>query len=375
MPGSGESISVRLAQTAPIPLDVNFDCGKGQILVIAGPSGSGKTTVLRSISGLYVPAEGRIECSGECWLDVGRGIALSPQQRRAGMMFQHYALFPHLSALENIALALPPGSDTGRALELIALVNMAGLDARFPDQLSGGQQQRIALARALARDPQVLLLDEPFSAVDQQTRRKLMRELARLRQQLRMPIILVTHDLEEARLLADRISVIHHGRTLQTAAPEVLLSRPDSSEIARLVGLDNVFQANVVRHEPALGRTYIRWNGHVLESPLRREFAPGVDVDWLIPAESVILHRRDRPSRGERENPVSGQIAEYLAFGEFTTVKIQISGEDGLYVSLPTHVARRNSLDQGGSITVSLRADAIHVMAKSATRELSSDNG
>ena len=364
--GSAEGLEVRLRQAAPIPLDVELDARPGEILTIVGPSGSGKTTILRSITGLYVPSSGRIVCNAEAWLDTERGVALEPQRRSVGMMFQNYALFPHLTALRNIELALPPGGGRHGARELMAMVNMAGLEHRHPQQLSGGQQQRIALARALARDPSVLLLDEPFSAVDQQTRRKLMRELVRLRGRLHMPVILVTHDLDEARLLADRICILHHGRSLQTTAPEALMSRPASAAIARLLGLENIYTGRIVRHEAARNLSFMQWDGQLLEIPLRSDLAPGTEVDWVIPAESVILHRRDRPSLGERENPVKGTIEEFLPLGEFAQVTIVLGGERRLQLSVPTHVARRNGLEKGGPIGVSLRADAIHLMPGSA---------
>jgi molybdate transport system ATP-binding protein len=369
---SGDGIEVRLRQHAPIPLDAGFDCAPGKVLVIVGPSGSGKTTILRCIAGLHAADSGHVRCRDETWYDAERGISRSMQQRRAGMVFQNYALFPHLTALRNIALAVPANSGIDslrRAAELLTLVNMQGLEARFPHELSGGQQQRVALARALARDPQVLLLDEPFAAVDQQTRRKLVRELVRLRQQLSMPVILVTHDLDEARMLGDQISVLHHGRTLQTAAPDQLLARPCSAEVARLVGIDNVYSAAVIGHDAARGTTYIDWQGVQLETPLRSEFAAGAIVDWVIPSENLILHRRDRPSRGERENPVRGRIADFLPLGEFASITILVDGGGhSLYLTVPTHVARRNGLERGGEISVSLLAEAIHLME---TREQS----
>jgi len=369
--GSG-ALEIRLRQSAPIPLDIELRCGAGELLAVVGPSGSGKTTLLRSVAGLHAAAQGEIRCQDETWLDSARGIHLRVQQRRVGMLFQHYALFPHLTALDNIAIALPEagaGSRADRARRLMSLVTMEGLEARHPGQLSGGQQQRVALARALARDPLVLLLDEPFSAVDQQTRRKLMRELARLRQQFRMPVLLVTHDLDEARMLADRISVMHQGRTLQTDATDVLFTRPASADVARLIGLDNILAGRVLRHDESAGVTWLQWRGHELEARFNGAFAPGTTVDWVIPAHNLILHRRDRPSRGERENPVRGRIEDYLPLGEFASVTVRVDhGGDQLFLSLPTHVAQRNGLERGADITVSMLAEAIHLMPRSETR-------
>ena len=362
-----ESIQVRLQQAGPIPLDVSLSCNTGEILVILGPSGSGKTTILRAVSGLYTPAAGNIRCHGEQWLDTAAGVNLPVQQRRIGMVFQHYALFPHKTALQNIMIALQrqmPGSRHDSAEKLLRIMNMEGLGERYPHQLSGGQQQRVALARALARDPGVLLLDEPFSAVDQQTRRKLVRELVTLRQQFRWPVIHVTHDLNEARRIADRLCVIHRGKTLQSDTPDQVMNHPDNADVASLIGHYNIFSARVVEHDQDAGTTRLEWNGHTLDAPHRPGFEVNEETDWVIPSDSIILHRRDRPSRGERENPVKGHIEELVPLGENTSITMATGRGHSLYLTVPTHVARRNKLSQGGDIAVSLLADSIHLMKK-----------
>ena len=361
-------IRVRLEQAQPIPLDVSLTCDSGEILVILGPSGSGKTTILRAISGLYTPDSGQVFCNGEQWLDTGTGINLPVQQRRIGMVFQHYALFPHMTALQNIMLPLTrTGNKQKRIIaeSLLNTMNMSGLEERYPHQLSGGQQQRIAVARALARDPRVLLLDEPFSSVDQQTRRKLVRELVGLRLRFNLPVIHVTHDLNEARRIADRICVIHHGKTLQINTPEEVMNHPGNAGVAGLVGHDNIFSGQIEGHDHDSRKTRINWNGHTLTTRYRPEFEPQSEVDWVIPSENIILHRRDRPSQGERENPVKGRIGEFIPLGETTSITITVDNGQTLYLSVPTHVARRNHLEQGGDIAVSLLAESIHLMSKS----------
>ena len=362
-----ESIHVRLRQDGPIPLDVSLSCNTGEILVILGPSGSGKTTILRAVSGLYTPASGNIRCHGEQWLDTATGINLPVQQRRIGMVFQHYALFPHKTALHNIMIAVQrhaPGGKRATAEKLLGAMNMEGLGGRYPHQLSGGQQQRVALARALARDPGVLLLDEPFSAVDQQTRRKLVRELVTLRQQFRLPVIHVTHDLNEARRIADLLCVIHRGKTLQSDTPDQVMNHPDNAVVASLIGHYNIFSARVAGHDHEAGTTRLEWNGHTLDAPHCPGFEVNEETDWVIPADSIILHRRDRPSRGERENPVKGHIEELVPLGEIASITMSTGRDQPLYLTVPTHVARRNKLARGGEITVSLLADSIHLMKK-----------
>lgn len=364
-----QGVRVRLRQQTPIPLEVTLDCAPGQLLALVGPSGGGKSTILRAIAGLNRPTEGCITCGDEAWLDTEHDINLPPQRRSVGFVFQSYALFPHLSALENVTAAqdhLPPRDRVARARELLETVRLEGLEDRRPAALSGGQQQRVALARALARDPSVLLLDEPFSAVDQVTRGKLQEELARLRRQLKIPIILVTHDLNEATALADRMCIIHHGKTLQTGAPREVMSRPLDSTVARLVNHRNLFDGVVMGHRPEADLTFLRWRDHTLEVAHHPAFKIGAEVNWVIPSSKVILHRADRPSRGDWENPVKGIIGEMVALGDTVRLTVLTNGaeESPLVMELSLHVVQRNGLGIGIEVSVSLLGAAIHLMAR-----------
>lgn len=361
------TLVVELAQVTPIPIASAFDCAPGELLALVGPSGSGKTTILRTIAGLLSIKQGLIQCNGEVWLDTSAGVFVAPHRRRIGFVFQSYALFPHLTALANVMAAMgdvPPPSRAERARRLLARVHLTGLENRRPAELSGGQQQRVAVARALARDPAVLLLDEPFSAVDRVTREKLYRELAQLRADLAVPMVLVTHDLEEAAMLADRMTVLHHGRTLQTGAPLEVVRRPATTVVARQVGLRNLFGGEVLGHDPAAQRTWLRWGATTLEARLQPRFAPGARVAWSIPMGDLILHRRQRPSLGERENPVPGVVGECVALGETMHASLVPDGSpaDRLVLALPIHTARRNGIAPGVRAAVSLLADAIHLM-------------
>ncbi|HXG78184.1 MAG TPA: ABC transporter ATP-binding protein [Methyloceanibacter sp.] len=238
MPDSG--LSVALDQKNPIALEVSLSVAPGEILALVGPSGSGKTTTLRAIAGLHAPERGRIACNGDVWFDSEIGIDLPARERRIGMVFQSYALFPHLTALENVMEALgdlPQHRRAEEARALLSRVHLDGLEERKPGQLSGGEQQRVAVARALARRPDVLLLDEPFSAVDRLTRHRLRAELIELRRELSMPVVLVTHDLDDAARLADRIAVLKGGRVLQTGPAAEIMREPASAEVAELLDL------------------------------------------------------------------------------------------------------------------------------------------
>ncbi|WP_338401807.1 ABC transporter ATP-binding protein [Vreelandella salicampi] len=356
-------LRVVLAQAGPIPLAADFVCRRGELLALVGPSGSGKTTLLRSIAGLYQPAEGHIVCGETRWFDAKSKHSLSAQKRRVGIVFQDYALFPHLTALENIALPLrhhPKPTRRDRAEQWLARVRLEGLGRRYPDALSGGQRQRVALARALARDPQVLLLDEPFSAVDQVTRRRLQRELALLRQQISIPIVLVTHDLEEATALADQICVLHNGQSLQQDRPERLFRQPATPEVARLLDRHNLFNATVVEID---GQRYLQWGRFQLEVAEGLDtFSLGEAVTWYLPPSDIVLHRRDRPSNGERENPVPALVSEVVALGGMTSVTLRVAHGDMLRFDIATHAARRNQLVPGSMVNVSLLAAGIHIM-------------
>lgn len=367
MPDSGVRIS--LQQQHLIPLDVEIECRAGELLALVGPSGSGKSTILRTIAGLHKPDKGFIHCGHEVWLDRERNISLPTQERHIGFVFQDYALFPHLTALQNVITALGhinTNARIGKAFELLERVNLKGLEKRYPDKLSGGQRQRVALARALAREPEILLLDEPFSAVDQVTRRKLQQELAILRRDIQIPILLVTHDLDEAAMLADRLYVLHKGQTLQNGTPGQVLRHPHSALVARLMGHSNIFSARVEAHDQSQNKTLISWRSVVLELELNESFEVGCEVDWLIHPAHLIMHRRDRPSFGERENPVQGVVKELLELGETSMVSLELEGDDSCFLSftVSSHSAQRNNLAVGVDAGVSLLAEGIHLMPK-----------
>ena len=208
-------LEVTLRQTGPIPLDVTFTCERGDVLAIFGPSGSGKTTILRSIAGLYTPGEARVRLGGATWVDTSTGLSVPVHQRAVGFVFQDYALFPHLTAVGNVVTALghlPEAQRRARAEALLDLVHLSLHRDRRPGGLSGGERQRVAVARALARDPAVLLLDEPFSAVDRATRHHLQDEIDQIRRALNIPMILVTHDVEDVRRLATHEMLLDAGR-------------------------------------------------------------------------------------------------------------------------------------------------------------------
>jgi len=222
---------------------VDLDIGSQEFVCLLGPSGCGKTTLLRVLCGIETADAGRITLNQH---DI---TAQPTALRRFGMVFQSYALFPNLTAIENVAYglgAMERAHRRERAREMLDLVDLAGFAERFPAQLSGGQQQRVALARALAPQPQLLLLDEPLSALDAQVRHTLRSEIRRVQQRLRIPVVMVTHDQDEALAMADRVVLMRDGRIEQAASPARLYAQPASAFAARFVGRINLWPAEAV---------------------------------------------------------------------------------------------------------------------------------
>jgi molybdate transport system ATP-binding protein len=370
---SDSAIHISLQQQHPIPLSVQLHCQPGELLALVGPSGSGKTTILRAIAGLYQPKNSNIVCQDEVWQNSAQSLFLPTHQRKVGLVFQNYALFPHMTVLDNVQQALidrPKQQQKKMALELLEKVHLQGLEQRYPKMLSGGQQQRVAVARALARNPKVLLLDEPFSAVDQVTRRKLYRELLALRKKLAMPMILVTHDLEESTLLADRIALLHKGEVLQTGTPDFVSAHPKIATVARLMDQQNLFTAQVIEHNKQSNKTLLHWHDLVLEAIYQPRFSIEQKVCWMIQPANILLHRRDRPSNGDKENPLQGQIIEYLEINGLANILVQIDKELNINITInvPLHVARRNRLGVNENIGISLLSEGIHLMPYQALR-------
>jgi len=226
-------------------LDLDVD----STLALVGPSGAGKTTVLRAIAGLVRPESGRIACGSELWFDGAGGVSLAPDRRRVGLVFQDYALFPHLSVRQNIEYAR-----RHRADDYLDRFAIRHLEHARPPELSGGERQRVALARALARDPHVLLLDEPLSALDTHTKAGVRSELHELLRGLGIPVLLVTHDFEDAAALADRVGVIVDGELRQIGAPGELVAEPSDPFVASFTG------ANLLNGygQPVAGVTHVR---------------------------------------------------------------------------------------------------------------------
>jgi sulfate/thiosulfate transport system ATP-binding protein len=258
-------------------LDNSFSADEGAITALLGPSGSGKSTVLRMIAGLESPTSGRI------WIEEEEHTDRSVQERRVGFVFQHYALFRHMTVEQNVSFGLavrkaPKPDQRRRVDELLELVQMGPFRDRFPDQLSGGQRQRVALARALAPRPSVLLLDEPFGALDARVRQDLRRWLDELHRELGVTSLLVTHDQDEALELANRIIVMHEGRIEQDGSPDDIYHRPATAFVAGFVGSANVLHGHVVGDHLKVGDHLLPAANQLEEGTKARAFVRPHDV-------------------------------------------------------------------------------------------------
>jgi iron(III) transport system ATP-binding protein len=248
-----EGVTKRFGETVAVH-EASLCVDRGETVAVLGPSGCGKTTLLRLIAGFERPDAGTVEVAGR--LVAGAGAWVPPERRRIGMVFQDYALFPHLTVVENVGFGLPRRLRSERVSELLELVGLEGLGARYPHELSGGEQQRVALARALAPSPELVLLDEPWSSLDGSLREALRTEVTEIVRPLGVTLVLVTHDREEAFSLADRIALVRAGTVVQEGTPEDLYFEPASRWAAEFVGAGNVLTGPVVdgRVQTPLGR-------------------------------------------------------------------------------------------------------------------------
>ena len=239
-----------------------------ELLVLFGPSGAGKSTILKALAGLLTPDRGSIRLNDRVLYDSQNGVNLPPQKRRIGYMPQQYGLFPHLTIAENIAYGLPPASKGKRNAQVekwIEVMRLTDQADRKPGEASGGQQQRAALARAMASEPELLLMDEPFAALDEELRAHLRGEIRDLSNTFDLPILIVTHDTPEAYSLADHMVVLKRGAVIQDGSREDVFRKPVSESLARLLGMNNVYDARVL--SSGMGSATISWLDNTIELP------------------------------------------------------------------------------------------------------------
>ena len=344
-------------------LDVRLRAGS--MLVLFGPSGAGKTTILRQIAGLERPDAGTIRFGEDVWCDTAARRWRHPQERRVGIVFQEPTLFPHLTVRDNIRYGVRPGSDPGvrhpsdPVAEIAGLLGITDLENRYPRALSGGEAQRVALARALTPGPRLLLLDEPFAALDAPTRMRLRRELRALLQATGTPAVLVTHDRTEALALGDAVAVVIGGRIRQVGPISDVFSRPADVDVAASLGIEAVLPARVVAS--ANGMLDVRVENVVLHVAEREPLEPGSDVYACIRAEDVTLET-DPAGKASTRNHLAARIVGIASEGPIDRIALDCG------FPLDALITRRSreelQLKVGTQVTAAIKATSVHLVPR-----------
>ena len=322
---------------------VSLDIAQGEIVALLGPSGCGKSTLLRMVAGFETPSTGRIELDGQ---DLA---PLPPHRRPLNLMFQSYALFPHMTVAQNVGFGLKyqrldAAAAEARVASMLRLVQMQDLAGRKPHQLSGGQQQRVALARSLARQPRLLLLDEPLGALDRKLREQTQLELVHIVQQVGVTCLIVTHDQDEAMTMASRIAVMHEGRLRQVGTPQQIYEAPADRFVADFIGNVNLMDGqveSVAADQSVVACADVRQCvSHRVEQP------PGARVTVALRPEKIHLTRH-APAQPQL-NAVQGTVREMAYFGSFTVFHLALASGAMLKVSHANLQRHREDLPQPG---------------------------
>lgn len=340
---------------------IDFEIGAGELVALLGPSGCGKTSLLRIIAGLDAPDSGQILLSGED--ATSRHVC----ERQVGFVFQHYALFRHMTVFENIAFGLrvrpkhlrPSESEIrARVHDLLKLVQLGWLADRYPSQLSGGQRQRIALARALAVEPKVLLLDEPFGALDARVRKDLRRWLRRLHDELHVTSIFVTHDQEEALEVADRIVVMNEGRVEQIGTPDEVYEHPATPFVYQFLGDVNLFHGRVHEGQARIGEAEI----HLPEHP----GGDGTQAIFYVRPHEIEIAQKSEGAKG-----ISAHIRDIRRFGGVVRVELErADGHGTVEAEMSRDDFRENGLGKGDEVLI--QPKRLRVFANPAVNRVAS---
>lgn len=365
-------VSQRLSGGLVVAPSLDVELPPGSLLVLFGPSGAGKTTILRQLAGLEKPDEGAIRFGGAVWCDLAAGVWMPPQERRVGLVFQEPSLFPHLTVRDNIAYGV--GSGTSRADEIASVLGIKPLLARMPRALSGGEAQRVALARALAPDPRLLLLDEPFAALDAPARIRLRRDVRALLHRTGTPAILVTHDRSEAMAMGDRVAVAVAGRVRQVGPVAEVFSRPADVDVAASLGVETVLPGRVrASADGLLEVTVDRAVIHVAERSGsldagarsgRDAMAIGSDVYVCIRAEDVTIEARapDAAAAASTRNHLPARLVAVASEGPVDRVTLDCGF---LLDALITRRSREEMrLAPGAQVTAAIKATSVHLVPR-----------
>ena len=354
-----EGVSLSLGAFALDNVDVALE--SGQILVVLGPNGSGKSVLLETIAGFHRPDAGRVLIGGG---DVTR---LPPERRRVAFVVQNFGLFPHLTVEQNVRLALGPHTKeprsgvlsplAGDAAALLSYFGVSHLAARTPGRLSPGEKQRVALARALAANPDLFLFDEPFSALDSQTREQLRDDLLSLLRRISLPAIFVTHDHTDALSLADRVLVLRNGKTVQVGTADDVYRRPSDVFVARFTGVENILAGRIGAAQA--GRMAVSVGDAVLQA-VKPSSVPGADVHVCIRAEAVRLREPNSAETPRGENTFIARVTDIRRMG--AVARVDVEGPCRLTSYLLTPQLQEMGLAPGMSVGVDIAAESLHLV-------------
>ncbi|MGH2404488.1 MAG: ABC transporter ATP-binding protein [bacterium] len=322
---------------------VSFAIKHEEFFTLLGPSGCGKTTTLRCVAGLEVPTRGEIAIAGQTVSAADAALFIPPEKRRLGMVFQNYAIWPHMNVFDNIAYPLRVAGDPRQAIsarvrEVMDLVALPGLEKRLPHQLSGGQQQRVALGRALAGRPEILLLDEPLSNLDAKLREQMRFELKELQRRMRIPVLYVTHDQAEAMALSDRLAVMSAGRIAQIGQPAAIYRQPASRFVADFIGQMNFLAATVVATEPGAARVAID------RYECRAENPGGLSGRATLAVRPEDLDLGSGPG-------IPGRVEVRGFLGNIVEYRVRLAGGDAVRVQ----AAPSTPYEEGAAVSVAIR--------------------
>ncbi len=334
---------------------VSFTVPKGTFFTLLGPSGSGKTTILRCIGGLEVPDGGVIRLGDKIYYSDQQRIALMPEERGIGMVFQSYAIWPHMTVFNNVAFPLrfgvrrvPRAAIKSRVQRVLDLVQMEGLADRMATQLSGGQQQRVALARALVSEPDLLLLDEPLSNLDAKLREDMRMEIRRIQKTLGLTTVYVTHDQAEALSMSDRIALLRSGKIVQLGGPRELYERPSDVFASAFIGTSNQLPGEITRFTAPGAAGSVRVAGRELACVI----APGCEIN----AKVIVSVRPEdidvKPFSGGNANPWKGTVRQVVYFGESMNCEIDFAG-----TLLRARLHPSSLLENGQEVAITFQAE------------------
>lgn len=331
-----------------------------EFVTLLGPSGCGKTTTLRMIAGFTMPDEGEIRVDDRVIVSRASGVYVAPEKRHMAMVFQNYALWPHFTVIENVMFGLrsrgvAKSKARSKAMDALSLVRLEGMAVRYPHQLSGGQQQRVSLARAIASEPTVLLMDEPLSNLDAKFREAMRFEIKELHHKLGMTSIFVTHDQAEAIVLSDRICVMWEGRLLQTATPVDIYRRPNCTEVADFIGQVNFLPGILIEGPEDRLLVETKWC-RLTPDGIERDLRSGHKVIVSIRPEHVRLSKA-RPAADDEANVFSARISKRVFLGNFQEYWVELDGH-----TLRVQASVTEEFDENDPVTVRLEPDWMTVI-------------